>query len=235
MSPRNVTRAMLIVALATPIASVAAQVGTTPERSPFRDVEKRQEVTLLAGPSIGGKDRAGAAPRGGLGFGARYDIRLGGSPIAFTGIIMQQTASRDVLQPGLAGASRIGRTVSQPLYFADGAISLLLTGGKSWHGLLPSISLGGGVVTSRSVADSSQFAFGSRFTLLGGLGLAYAPVRSRWTVRADLTNRFYSVPYPGTFTDSTPGVPRIVPLGTTKSWTRNSMLTIGLVRGFGRR
>jgi hypothetical protein len=235
MIARNVAGAAVIVTLLAPFTSIGAQVGSTPDRSPFRDVEKRQEVTLLVGPSMGGKDRAGAAPRGGVGFGARYDIRLGGSPLAFTGIVMQQSASRDVLQPGLAGASRIGRTVSQPLYFVDGALSLLLTGGKSWHGLVPSISLGGGLLTSRSVADSSRFRLGSRFTLLGGLGLEYAPVRSRWTVRADLTNRFYSVPYPVTFTDSTPGVPRIVPLGTTKDWTRNSMLTIGLVRGFGRR
>jgi hypothetical protein len=235
MKAHDSVRIALLVSLLTPFASLAAQVGTTPERSPFRDVEKRQEVTLLVGPSIGGKDRAGAAPRGGVGFGARYDLRLGGSPLAFTGTVMQQSATRDVLQPGLGGASRIGRTVSQPLYFVDAALSLLLTGGKSWHGLVPSISLGGGLLTSRSVADSSRFNLGSRFTLLGGLGLAYAPVRSRWTVRADLTNRFYSVPYPTTFTDSTPGVPRIVPLGTTKSWTRNSMFTIGLVRGFGRR
>jgi hypothetical protein len=54
-------------------------------------------------------------------------------------------------------------------------------------------------------------------------------------VRADLTNRFYSVAYPQTFRDSTPGIPTIVGPNVKSSWTRNTMLTLGLVREIGRR
>lgn len=217
-------------------SSLGAQVGSTPERSPFRDLEIRQDVTLLAGPTFGGHDKVGAAPRGGFAIGARYDINLGKSPIAFTASVMRQTATRDILQPGQPLANRVGLNVSQPLWAIDGAFTLLLTGNRSWHSLVPSATFGGGVVTdNKAVTDSSQFKFGTRFAPLIGLGIKFAPQRSRWTVRADVTNRFYSVPYPQTFRDSTPNVPRILTGNTKSSWTRNTMITLGLVREFGRR
>lgn len=217
-------------------APLVAQIGTTPDKSPFRDIEKRQDVSLIFGMSFGGKDAAGAAPRGGAAVGLRYDLRLGASPLAFTSTLLRQAASRDILQPGLPLTSRIGATVSQPLYMLDAAFTLLLTGGKSWHSLLPTFTAGVGLVTdTKAVSDSSQFKFGTRFAPVVGFGLKYHPMRSRWTVRADLTNRFYSVPYPQTFRDSAPNVPRIVGINTNNSWTRNTMLTLGLVREIGRR
>ena len=217
-------------------SALFAQVGTTPEQSPFRDVEKRQDLTFLFGPSIGGKDNAGAAPRGGAAMGVRYDVKLGSSPIAFTSSILRQAASRDVLQPGLPLSNRVGATVSQPLYMVDLGMTLLLTGNKSWRSLVPSLTLGVGLVTdNKAVTDSSRFRFGNRPAPSLGLGLKYAPLRSRWTVRADLTNRFYSVPYPQGFRDTTPNVPRVVGANVNNSWTRNTMLTLGLVREIGRR
>ena len=217
-------------------STLAAQVGTTPEKSPFRDLEIRQDVTLLGGVSLGGRDKAGAAPRGGPVIGLRYDVNLGTSPLAFTSSVMRQSATRDILQPGLPLANRIGTSVSQPLWTIDAAFSLLLTGNKSWHSFAPSIAIGASIVTdNKAVSDSSKFEFGNKFAPLLGLGLKYAPQRSRWTVRADITNRFYNVTYPQSFRDTTLNVPRVVPVNTKGSWTRTTMFTIGLVREIGRR
>lgn len=224
-----------LLALLAGSSSLAAQVGSTPERSPFRDVEKRQDIALILGPSLGGRDQAGAAPRGGLAVGVRYDIRLGSSPVAFTAGLTRQGAQRDILQPGLPLTNRIGGTVSSPIYFLDGAFTLLITGNKAWRSLVPSLTAGAGLATGSGVTDSSRFEFGTRFAPLVSFGVKYAPLRSRWTVRADLSNRFYSVRYPQTFRDSTPNVPVIVGAGTQSSWTRNTMLTLGLVREIGRR
>jgi hypothetical protein len=215
---------------------LAAQVGTVPANSPFRDLEKRQDLTLLFGASFGGHDKVGAAPRGGSAFGVRYDVNLGDSPLTFTTSLMRQSASRDVLQPGQPLANRIGVRVSQPLWMIDAGLTLLLTGNRSWRGLAPSVTFGVGLVTdNKLISDSSRYQFGNRFAPVLGFGLKYAPVRSRWTVRADLTNRFYSVAYPQTFRDSTPGIPTIVGPNVKSSWTRNTMLTLGLVREIGRR
>jgi hypothetical protein len=60
-------------------------------------------------------------------------------------------------------------------------------------------------------------------------------VTSRWTLRADITNRFYSVRFPESFRDSTPNIPRIVGPNSRSDWVRNTMMTLGLVREFGRR
>ena len=226
----------LLATLAAAAPAAAQTVGTTPERSPFRDLEKRQDFTLLMGLSTGGKDRAGAAPRGGGVVGARYDVKLGSSMLAFTTSFLRQGATRDILQPGLPLASRVGATTSQALYFLDGGLTLGLTGNRAWRSIVPSLTLGGGLVFDPSgVKDSSLFTFGTRFAPLVGLGVKYAPVKSRWTMRADITTRLYSVPYPQRFRDSTPGAPRIVPNNVNNSWTRNTMFMLGLTREVGRR
>ena len=217
-------------------STLAAQVGSTPEKSPFRDLEIRQDVSLIAGASFGGHDNVGAAPRGGAAVGLRYDVNLGTSPLAFTTSVMRQSATRDVLQPGLPLTNRVGANVSQPLWMIDAAFSLLLAGNKSWHSLVPSVVFGASLVTdNKTITDSSKFEFGNKFSPLFGFGLKYAPQRSRWTVRADITNRFYNVTYPQTFRDSTPNIPRVVGASVKGSWTRNTMFTLGLVREIGRR
>lgn len=233
----NMRTTLVAVVLAGTTGTLHAQdVGSAPTKSPFRDTEKRQQVTLLSALTFGGKDIAGAAPRGGLAFGARYDVPLGGSPIDFTGIIMRQNSTRDILQPGLPLANRIGGSKSDGLFFLDAAFTFRVTGNKSWHSMIPYVTAGAGLaVGSGSVSDSSNFVFGSRFAPSAGVGIKFAPARSRWTVRADITNRFYSVPFPQTFRDSTPGIPRIVGLNSKNDWVRNTMMTLGLVREFGRR
>jgi hypothetical protein len=228
----------LTIALLTAgvVTHAGAQVGTTPEKSPFRDLEKRQDVGLVFGISTGGRDLAGAAPRGGSAIGVRYDLGLGNSPLSFTSMLVRQSASRDILQPGLPVANRIGATVSQPLYFVDLGFSLRLTGNKSWRNVVPAVTAGVGIVTdNRAVTDSSLFKFGNRFNIQFGLGMKYAPQRSRWTVRGDITNRFYSVPYPATFRTAPTGVATIVGPNVNGKWTRNTMLTVGIVREIGRR
>jgi hypothetical protein len=233
MTARTLFGAMLCACAASPLA---AQVGSIPEKSPFRDLEIRQDVTVFAGISFGGRDRVKAGPHGGSVFGLRYDVNMGKSPLAFTAFVSRQGATREILQPGLPLTSRSGGTVSSPLWSIDGAFTLLLTGNRSWHSLVPSVVFGAGVVTDNKLqTDSSKFNFGNKFAPLLGFGVKYAPLSSRWTLRADITNRFYNVKYPQSFRDTTPGVPRIVPVNVKGSWTRNTTLTLGLVREFGRR
>lgn len=236
MSARSGRRTALLWC-ALPVCAVAQQVGTTPDKSPFRDLEKRQDVTLLVGASLlSGKDRAGAAPRGGSVFGLRYDLGLGSAPLTFTSVLLRQGSSREVIQPGLPLANRSGGTVSQPLWFFDLGLTMLLTGNRSWHGVQPSVTAGAGIAyDGAGIGDSSNFDFGTRFNPVVGLGVKYTPERSRWTARVDLTNRFYSVPYPQSFRDTVSGVPRVVGTNVNSAWTRNMMLTLGLVRGIGRR
>jgi hypothetical protein len=217
-------------------APAAGQVGTLPERSPFRDLESRQDLTFLAGLG-GGRDRLGAAPNGGLAIGVRHDLRVSG-PAALMSRVIVQLSDRDILRTrGVPPAARIASSESQPLYFADVGVTLNLTGQKSWRGLVPSLNGSLGFVGDfRDASDSSGFRFGNRFALQFGAGVKWhAP--GRWTVRADLTNYFYNVTYPNTFRILAPVNGEQPLLGVAegaRTWVRNSMLLVGLTRHFGR-
>jgi hypothetical protein len=231
------SRGLALLALTLGAAATAgAQVGTTPEQSPFRDTEIRQHLVLFVGQSTGGRDIAGAAPRGGGVLGLRYDLPLGQSPMLFTSSFMRQGARRDILQPGLPIANRVGATVDQSLYFLDLGLTLLLSGNKSWRSFVPSVTGTVGVVTdNKGVVDSSNFSFGNRFSLGLNLGLKYAPQRSRWSLRGDVMNRFYSVPFPASFRTAPSGVEPIITGNRSSDWTRNTIFSLGLVRELGRR
>src|SRR5258708_34376092 len=63
--------------------SAPAQVGHEPERSPYRDLEYSQELTLLSGWMKARHDPAGIAPNGFAMLGARYEWTLTG-PLALS-------------------------------------------------------------------------------------------------------------------------------------------------------
>lgn len=231
---RSLVRSAAIALVVAPVAH--AQVGTLPERSPFRDVEGKHELALFGGLG-GGRDAVGAAPNGGLALGVRYDFHVTG-PALLTARLVRQGAERDILNTrGVPPASRVAGTVSQALYLADVGVTLNLTGRKSWRNVVPSVTAGLGLATDfRGASDSSQFRFGNRFALQVGGGVKWH-ARGRYTVRADLVNYLYNVAYPGTFRIAAPaaGEQPILPITAGLSrWTRNSMLTIGVSRHFGR-
>ena len=231
----------LIFAVATcAIAnSAGAQVGHDPAHSPFVDVDYRQELTLFAGPYSAKKDPAGVAARGGNAMGLFYAWRAGG-PAYLTGELGSISTSRTVLDPRKPVATRNLGNRSWPLYTADAGLSLALTGAKSYHRVIPMVRGGLGFVSDlKSKPDTGGFKFGTRFALTWGAGIRFVP-GGRWQVRADWTNRMYTVAYPDTYYDppQTAGgnpVPAILPTDVAKSrWTNNSALTLGLSYLFSR-
>lgn len=234
MTALHVRTALVAGALALALP-LRAQVGVIPEQSPFRDVETKQDLTFFVGLG-GGRDLAGAAPSGGVLWGVRHDLYVTG-PASFTSRFTMQLAERDELRTrGAPPASRVARTVAQPLYFADVGVTLNLTGRKSWRNVVPSLNGGLGIVGDFRAADSNGFRFGNRLALQFGAGLKWH-ARGRWTVRADLANYFYNVSYPASFRILAPTPPEQPVLPITaglSSWTRNTMLQVGITRHFGR-
>lgn len=231
-------RGALAAAAMFAAAPVLAQktVGVAPVTSPFRDLEYKDDLTIFGGLG-GGRDRVGAAPNGGPVLGVRYDLFVSG-PAAFTARFVTQLADRDILRTrGVPPAPRLVRSVSQPLYLTDIGVTINLTGRKSWRNVVPSINGGLGLAADfRSASDSSGYRFGNRFMLQAGAGIKWH-ARGRWTLRADLSNYFYNVSYPSSFRILGPqgGEQPILPItdGLT-GWTRNTMLTVGVVRHYRR-
>jgi hypothetical protein len=230
---------LAVSSLGIAATSTGAQVGHDPAHSPFVDVDYRQELSLVSGPYAAKKDPAGVAPIGGSAIDLFYAWRAGG-PAYLTAELGTITSHRTVLDPRKPAATRDLGARSWPLYTVDAGLSLALTGAKSYHRFIPMVRGGVGVVSDfRSEADTGDFKFGTRFALSWGAGIRWVP-GGRWQVRADWTNRLYTVSYPTTYysppqtTGGNP-VPPILANDVAKSrWTNNSAFTLGLSYLFSR-
>jgi hypothetical protein len=122
-----------------------------------------------------------------------------------------------------------------PLYFTDFGLSLNLTGGRSYHRLVPELRAGLGLVTDfHSRADVGDFAFGTKFAMSYGAAIRWIP-RRRYQVRLGYADRVYTVKYPESYFAIAPDSSRIRPLRTKPSaWLNNGAFTVGISYLFGR-
>lgn len=218
-----------MLAMLGPWASAAAQVGHAPARTPYADLEYRQELTLYGGQYSAGKDPAGVAPRSGPLIGARYDLRLGGPAYLMVNLATVRS-ERTVLDPSKAPAARNLGSQSWPLYMADVGIALNLTGFKSYHRLVPVLSAGIGVVSDlKGSPDVGRYQFGTPFAFSLGAGVKWVPQASRFQLRADLTNHFYQLRYPNSYYQFDVGSTPVLPASQAKNlWKSNPSLTLGV-------
>lgn len=230
------TRALAaILCLVLPIASARAQVGYDPARSPYRDVDYRQEFTAFAGWLFVRHDPAGVVPRSAPIEGIHYEWRAGG-PAFLTGEVARASSNRSVIDPTRPLATRLVGERMDPLYAADVGLALALSGAKSYHHLVPLVKGGIGLVSDfRSKPDTGGFTFGTRFALTWGAAVRWVPGGS-WELRGDLTNRLYTVGYPPSYyTQPTGGGAPVLSSDIARSrWTNNPALTLGIAYLFSR-
>ena len=218
------TTAAAVVLLAP---AAGAQVGYPPERSPYRDIEFRQELTLLTGYFSASTDPAKVAPRSGPLLGARYDVRVGG-PASLTVRAARVFSERNIVNPVLSGDARTVGTEAWPLYVSDVGITLALTGQKSLHRLVPVLNAGAGVVSDFRKADVGGFRIGTAFALNFGGGVRWVP-GGPFQLRADVTDYLYQISYPGTYFSAPAGGGEAV-LGGSQGrsvWKHNAAITVG--------
>jgi hypothetical protein len=218
----------LLLASAAGAGAQGSSVGFPPTRSPYIDLEHAQEITFIAGQYHAHRDPANAGPQSGLLLGAHYEWRPSG-PIHLIAELARISSNRQLINPAKAGAARDLGIASRPLYAADAGLGLSLTGGKSWHHLVPEVAGGVGFISDlRSKPDSGGFKFGTRFALNWGGGLRYVP-GGKWQIRGDVKNRMYSLGYPQAFYITPTGGNAVVPSTQPKSfWTNNPTFTLGL-------
>jgi hypothetical protein len=213
----------------TELSAQSGSVGYPPTRSPYVDLEFHQEFTFLAGQYHAHRDPANVGPQSGLLVGGHYEWRPSG-PIHLIAEVDRINSDRRLINPAKpAGASRELGTVSRPLYTGDVGLGVGLTGGKSWHHIVPEVSGGVGVISDlHSQPDSGGFRFGTRFAFTWGAGLKIVP-GGRWQIRGDLKNRSYTLGYPETYYLTPPGGQPVVNAAQAKSfWMNNPSYTLGL-------
>lgn len=219
--------ALLIMAASSAFAQ-AASVGYPPTRSPYVDLEYAQEWSLLVGNFHGHRDPANVGPQSGLAVAAHYEWRAAG-PLHLVAEAARFSSDRRLIDPLKSGTARELGTVSRPLYTADFGFGMGLTGGKSWHHIVPEISTGAGLISDlKTQPDTGGFKFGTRFAFTWGGGLVIVP-GGRWQLRGDVKNRMYTMAYPETFYSTPTGGAPVVSTSQAKSfWTNNPTLTLGL-------
>ncbi len=217
----------VVALLGVGASTAAAQVGHQPTRSPYADLEYKQEITPLGGWVRARTDPAGVAPRSAPMIGLRYELRLVG-PLSLSSDITSTFAERAVVDPFKPAATRrSGTLISSPVHSADIALAMNLTGRKSWHHLVPQVRGGVGVLRS-AARDSSGFSFGTPFAFSVGGGLKFAP-GGRWMLRGDLTDRIFRLAYPDAFYRPTSDNTTVVSTQTAKSfYTHHTALTVGV-------
>lgn len=220
---------LFAVCLAICASRVSAQVdvGYPPSTSPYRDLEFRQEATAFGGYFLAAKDPAGVAPQSGPMAGIRYEVVVGG-PAQFVVRVAGVNSERRVIDPSKPASTRDLGVQSWPLYLVDLGISLNLTGQRSWHGVVPVIYTGVGLVSDLDKkVDEDPFNMGTTFAFSATGGLRIVP-GGRFQLRADAGTYIYQIRYPTAYYATTADNTSVLGAKQAKNfWKRNLGLTLG--------
>jgi len=218
-----------------PVATLAAQVGTLPDQSPYKDLDDHQRVGLVAGLINFGRDGADVGPSGtAAAFGARYDLSIGG-PGYLTVRALSASVTRNVLDYQLKPAQRLIGTKSSVLTNVDAGLALALTGERSWHNLQPLVNFDVGMIFSSgdNKSDVSGFALKPALSLSMGAGVRWI-TGSNSELRADVSVYYWQLHYPENYRSTAADPSAIVPTGTLTPWTTNRVFTLGWTWGIFR-
>lgn len=251
------TVALTAASLAVALSVVAqAQVGYDPGKSPYRDLDRSQEITIVTGQFRASADPARVAPQTGAVIGVKYQWLVSG-PANISAEISRVGSERRVLDP-LANATCVGvapadckliKTYRWPLYFLDLGFAMNLTGSRTYYGLVPELRAGLGLLSDfHTKSDVGDFGVGTRFVFSYGTSVRWVSA-GRYQLRFDFGDRLYSVKYPESYFTKAPDgsyirEPRCPSDATTNTdprcrpakrsaWLHNGMVTIGLSYLFG--
>lgn len=234
LRPAHILAVIALAVLAPVVTGAQQQVGYPPAKSPYEDIDYHQDFSLLLGDFRAQKDAAGVAPLGGPMYGLFYEWRAGG-PAYLSGEFSHVDAQRYVIDTASSVKTRRTGPRADPLTSLDLTAALALSGFKTWHLLQPMVHGGVGLISDFHGADKGGFSIGTRFAFSWGAGVRYIP-GGRWSLRADVNDRLYSISYPESYYHTPPGVSApVLPANQSRtSWLNNPELTLGLQYQFSR-
>jgi hypothetical protein len=186
---------------------------------------------VFAGYLGGDRGRPGVGPSNAMTFGARFEMPTGRT------LVLQVSAAylqgdRVIVNPAVNEGDPQRRTgpVNTNLVHAEVGMQLRLTGLKAWRGLAPYAGIGVGMafdVDSPGDTTNSGYAFNSKLTLAGGVGLRLQASR-HLKLHVDARMLFWRLRYPVSFHSTAPDGSRVVPLeDKLTDWTVHPWISIG--------
>lgn len=213
---------------------LSAQVGTDPEKSPYRELTRTTFIAPFVARIDGDGGDFGVGPHNGIMYGATLFLRANRFLSLGLGA-SHGTLERRIVDPFVELENRDQGIVDQKLTTIDGHVGLNLTGGKTWRRLAPFLSLSGGLaIAGETKADTSGFSFGTRFYFAPGAGVRLA-ITQRLQFRAEARAMFWKIPYPDSYRTEPPlepGTPAdpnaVITDGRLSEWTHSSWLGFGI-------
>jgi hypothetical protein len=222
------TLGALVLLTASPPDRLTAQVGYPPDHSPYRDIRGGNTIVLSGGYLSGTRGLVGVIPSNGNVYSFRYERPLGRTIGVMLNVADAQT-SRFVIDPTKDSVSRTTGPVTNAVAILDVGLYMILTGGKSWHGLAPYIGASAGAaVGSRPAGDTSSYTFGTRFEFWPEAGLRVHLAR-RLSLRASGRLVFWKVSYPLQYKQPGPDGSRVIAVdGPSSEWSEHPLFSLGL-------
>lgn len=228
----------LCVGALVPSGLWAQQVGTAPERSPFKDILTHEGFTLLAGRFAGNPGAAHTGVRPGFMLAGKLDVRVSGA-MAISATFGEVWTSRKQINAGgtVADTAKDVGNLDVRLITADLGLVLSLTGDKSWHGFAPYVALAAGIVTpSANVVDPGGFALGTDFSVVPSIGTRFF-ISRRLALRFEARDYYYRYTFPLSFYDRPyAGHANYSPVLSQnvgdREWYQTFALSVGVTYGF---
>ena len=189
-SMRIFLRALVLACLVFPLLIKGEGTAQTVP-SVYRFLERAQEAGPFAGQVTFSTGRFGYGPKGGILLGGRYGVHVSG-PVSLEGVLGVIQGERDIVSPGRDEGDRVIGSADVMMAKADAALRFSLTGHRAWHGLSPSLILGGGIRFDTAEQDpieetldaADRFELGKSF--VGSLGLStHWYLSDQFTLRGD--------------------------------------------------
>ena len=207
----------------------AAQVGHAPESSPYRELRAKQAASVIVGQVLGSRGVANVGPSDGQLVGIRYDRQVGTAVDILVGLSYGQF-QRFRVDPTLPLATRMSGPDPEGIAMMEAGLSLVLTGRKSWRGLVSYVGGGLGVAFDTQLdTDASGYTFGTKGLLAPHVGLKWYPVQA-FSVKVEGRGTLWRLTYPTQFFQAPVGytVPPILRAATDPSaeWTVHPTLIL---------
>jgi hypothetical protein len=200
--------------------------------SPYEFIDERQKYGVYVGHVPGNRGQLELGPGGGLMIGARFGYHLSGPlGLEVNGFLLP--TDRLVRVPDDESGIEDRGSADALVGAIDGRIRFSITGNRTWNGLAPFLTAGGGVAMNlqgrsdieAEIPESVRFSFGPSF--LGGLsaGTRWLPT-DRITVRVEAGVNYWKLGTPDAFIEAgESGIGQPVP---DQEWTPVSAFTLGL-------
>ena len=220
---RSIATVLFACALAGPLAAQDID-------SPYRFVDTRQQVGVLAGMLFTDPGSVPVGPDDGITLGARYGLRITG-PFSLEIAALATPSSRMVLDTTVSasGTDTTYRSLGEAdmtLAVVHGDLRFDLTGPRTWNRLMPYVLVGVGAAFRASSDDAldedlpaeDRYRFGTRLVGDLGAGVEWIPLE-HWSVRLEAKDYLWKIQVPR-------GLRRV---GTpAEEWVQNYLVSAGV-------